>query len=406
MAATVSDVAKTNAPAAPHLGRNFGLGVLNGSLYTLAETLTDPTLVLTWFLSRLSASNVLIGLVLPLRDVGWFLPQLFIAHSLARLPKKMPAYSSAALVRALAWMMMALVVLTQREPSILIAAFFIPYIVNSFAGGWAGLPFMDIVAKTIPAERRGSYFGARLFVGGALGIAASLVVRYALSEKLGRTFPANVGQLVAIAAFFAVVALLSFTFVVEPPGEVIESASLSAHLGRAVKLPQRDNNFRLFLITRVSLMLAQMATPFFAVYASRELGAGPDMVGVYLAASTTASLLSNLVWSRISDWRGNRAVIRSAAGLGLAMALLAWLSAPIDRAFALTSVAPWLFALVFAMVGAFQSGTSVGGMSLLLDLAPPGDRAYTRCGPAVVTCHQPRQVTENGSAARSGSVSL
>jgi hypothetical protein len=375
LAAIVRDAAEVDAQAAPHLGRNFTLGVLNGSLYSLAETLTDPTLVLTWFLSRLSASNVLIGLVVPLRDVGWFLPQLFIAHSLARLPKKMPAYSSAALVRALAWAAMTLVVLTLREPSILIAAFFIPYVINSFAGGWAGLPFMDIVAKTIPAERRGSFFGARLFVSGALGIAASLVVRYALSEKLGRTFPANVGQLLAIGALFAVVALLSFTFVIEPPGEVVQSVSLSAHLGRAAKLPQRDNNFRLFLITRVSLMLAQMATPFFAVYASRELGAGPDMVAVYLAANTAASLLSNLAWSRISGWRGNRAVIRLAAGVGLAMALLAWLSAPIDRALALTSVAPWLFALVFAMVGAFQSGTSVGGMSLLLDLAPPSDRA-------------------------------
>jgi len=371
----VSGVSQAGAGTWPHLRRNFGLGVLNGALYTVAETLTDPVLVLTWFLARLSASNVLIGLVVPLRDVGWFLPQLFIAHSLARRPKKMPAYSAAALLRGLAWTTMAVVTLTLREPSVLIVAFFIPYVLNSFAGGWAGLPFMDIVAKTIPAERRGAFFGSRLFLGGALGIAGSVLVRSALGEQLGRAFPANVGQLIAIAALIAVVALLSFVFVIEPPGEVVETASLSSHLGRAVKLPRRDTNFRLFLITRVSLMLAQMATPFFAVYASRELGAGTDMVGVYLAASTAASVLSNLLWSRISYWRGDRAVIRWAAGLGLAMALLAWLSAPIDRAFALTAIAPWLFALVFALVGAFQSSTSVGGMSLLLEIAPPSDRA-------------------------------
>jgi MFS family permease len=179
----------------------------------------------------------------------------------------------------------------------------------------------------------------------------------------------------AIAALFAVVALFSFGLVIEPPGEVAEVSSLSVHLGRAAVIPRCDGNFRLFLTTRVMLMAAQMATPFFAVYASRELGAGPGMVGVYLAASTTASLFSNLVWSRLSDWSGNRAVIRLAAGLGLAMALLAWSSGPLDRILGLTSVAAWSFAAVFAILGAFQSGIAVGGMGLLLEIAPSNDRA-------------------------------
>jgi MFS family permease len=124
------------------------------------------------------------------------------------------------------------------------------------------------------------------------------------------------------------------------------------------------------------LMLAQMATPFFAVYASRELGAGPEMVGVYLAAGMATSVLSNLAWSRLSDQRGNRLVIQLAASLGLTMALLAWSAAPLDRALTVaTSGAVWLFAIVFALLGAFQSGIGLGGMSLLLEIAPGSDRA-------------------------------
>jgi len=372
---TSSRTTSGQASAQPHLRRNFAVGVVNGALYIVAESLIDPALVLTWFLARLSASNLLIGLVVPLRDAGWFLPQLLVAHYLARLPYKLPTYTAVSLLRSLAWLTLAIVTLTQRSPAVLIIGFFVPYVVNSLASGWAGLPFMDIVAKTIPAARRGSYFGTRLLVGGALSVAGSLIVRYALSEQLGRTFPANVGQLMALAALFAAVSLFSFRFVVEPPGEVSEVASLSAHLGRAANIPGRDRNFRLFLTTRVMLMAAQMATPFFAVYASRELGAGPEMVGVYLTANTTASLLSNLVWSRLSDWRGNRMVTRLAASLGLMMALLAWLSEPLDRAWGLTAVAAWLFAIVFALLGAFQSGISVGGMGLLLDIAPTRDRA-------------------------------
>ena len=368
-------VVSSRADSVLRLRRNFALGVVNGALYMLAESLIDPALVLTWFLARLSASNLLIGLVVPLRDVGWFLPQLFVAHYLARLPHKLPTYTAVSLIRGLAWLSMAIITLTQRDPAILITGFFVLYVANSLASGWAGLPFMDIVAKTIPVQRRGTYFGTRLLIGGALSVAGSLVVRYALSEQLGRTFPASVGQLMAMAALFAVTALLAFGFVVEPPGEVREVTSLSAHLGRAAGIPRRDRNFRSFLATRVMLMAAQMATPFFAVYASRELGAGPEMVGVYLAFNMTASLLSNLMWSRLSDWTGNRAVIRLAASLGLTMALVAWLSGPLDQTLGLTFIAAWLFTIVFFVLGAFQSGIAVGGMSLLLEIAPTGDRA-------------------------------
>ncbi len=359
-----------------HLRRNLALGVANGALYILAETLIDSALVLTWFLSRLSAPNVLIGLVVPLRDAGWFIPQLIAARYQSRLPYKLPTYSVMALVRGLAWLSMAVVMLTQRDPAILIAGFFIPYTVNSFASGVAGLPFMDIVAKTIPTRRLGTFFGARMFLGGALGIVGSLVVRLALSEKLGQAFPTNIGQLMAIAAVFAVCGLLAFMFVVEPPGKAEnEAVNLAAHLGRAASLPRQDRNFRLFLIARMALMLAQMGTPFFAIYASRELGAGAEMVSVYLASYTTTFLLSNLVWSRLSDRRGNRLVIWLGACLGLSMALLTWLAGPLNRALALGAHAPWLFVVVFALSGAFQSGNSLGGMSLLLELAPQQDRA-------------------------------
>jgi Major Facilitator Superfamily len=373
----VSIARKVEAPAAdPHLRRNYALGVINGSLYMLAESLIDPTLVLTWFLSRLSAPNVLIGLVVPLRDTGWFLPQLFLARQQARQPYKLPTYSVAALVRSIAWATMSVVVLTQRNPTVLIIGFFVPYVINSAAAGWGGLPFMDIVAKTIPVRQRGPYFSERMLIGGALGIAGSLVVRVALGEQLGRVFPANVGQLIAIAALFAVVSLFSFTFVIEPPGEVGDKvSSLMAHLDRAASLFRCDGNFRLFLSTRVMLMAAQMAAPFFAVYASRELGAGADMVSVYLAANTAASVISNLIWSRLSNRQGNRTVIRLAAGLGLSMTLLAWLAGPLDRVLAVGVAAPALFVVVFALSGAFQSGISVGGMSMLLEIAPSHERA-------------------------------
>jgi len=301
---------------------------------------------------------------------------LFVARTQSRLSYKRPIYAAAALVRSIAWAAMTLTLLTQRDPTALIVGFFVPYVVNSFAAGWAGLAFMDIVAKTISTRRRGTFFAVRMLTGGALGVAGSWVVGLALGERLGLPFPANVGQLMAIASFFAVASLLSFAFVREPPGEIsAESVGLWTYLTSAIRLLARDRNFFLFLSTRVVAMAAQMATPFLAVYATRELGAGAEMVSVYLAFNTAASLLSNLVWSRVSERRGNRAVLRLAVSLGLAMALLAWLTGPLHQSMTVAALGPWLFAVVFALSGAFGAGMGVGGMSLVLELAPPQERA-------------------------------
>ena len=68
----------------PHLRRNFALGLLNGAMFNFAEALMSVDTVLTWFVQRLGGSNFLIGLVGPMRDAGWFLPQLFMAHRLQR----------------------------------------------------------------------------------------------------------------------------------------------------------------------------------------------------------------------------------------------------------------------------------------------------------------------------------
>ena len=59
--------------------RNYWLGVANGFIYRGVETFTEPYVVLTYFVSLLTSSKFLIGLVAPIRLGGWFLPQLLIS---------------------------------------------------------------------------------------------------------------------------------------------------------------------------------------------------------------------------------------------------------------------------------------------------------------------------------------
>lgn len=368
------------APAAadPHLRRNFALGILNGAMFNFAEALMSVDTVLTWFVQRLGGSNFLVGLVGPMRDAGWFLPQLFMAHRLQREPLKMPIYRRMMIVRAVAWLgwTVAAFALAGSFPALL-AVFFVAYGINALASGVSGLSFMDIVAKTIPATRRGSYFGGRLFLGSVLGLAASGLVGVMVSENNPTPFPLNVAALFVVAWVAAVIGLFSFAFVKEPDGEVRdEGDTLTSHVRRAARLPRQNENLRYLLVARAVILLSYIAAPFYSVYSINVLHAPVSILGVYVGVRTIVSLLINPVWSRLSDRRGNKLVMQLATACGVAM--LAWaVFAPLvaEGAQADASVIAYLFVPVFALMGLYETGVGIGAVNLLLEIAPGNDRA-------------------------------
>jgi hypothetical protein len=79
-----------NFTAQRHLRRNFSFGVLNGVFFSLFGALLDPSLVLSWFVSQLTTSNFLIGLIMPIQNGGWFLPQLVMSGCLQSRREKSP----------------------------------------------------------------------------------------------------------------------------------------------------------------------------------------------------------------------------------------------------------------------------------------------------------------------------
>lgn len=369
---------QTISAEVPHLKRNFFLGVSNGALFNFAESLMSIDTVLPWFVQQLGGSNFLIGLVSPMRDAGWFLPQLYVSHRLQREPFKQPIYRRTAVIRTLAWLTwtVATFALLQNFGALLLV-FFVAYGVNALASGFAGLSFMDVVAKTIPARQRGSYFGGRLFFGGLLSLIAGVLVTVMLSQANPLPFPENVAVLFAVAWVAAVVGMVLFAFVVEPPGEVREEeVTLTSHVRRAARLPRHNENLRYLLIARVVLLLAYVATPFYGVYSINVLHAPASILGVYVGARTVVALAINPIWSRLSDRRGNKIVMRLATACGVAM--VAWaLFAPIiaQGIHVDSSVSAYLFVPVFALMGLYDTGVGIGAVNLTLEIAPGDDRA-------------------------------
>ncbi|MCS7177996.1 MAG: MFS transporter [Anaerolineae bacterium] len=353
--------------------RSFILGVVNGALFEFAERLIDPPLVLTWFVSRLTPSNLLVGLVAPLGDAGWSLPQVFISGLVQRMPRKMLSYTLAAVVRVASWLLLALAVGTVEDPSRLLVTFFVLYGVARLAAGLGGLGFFEVVAKTIPAQRRGRFFAWRMLTGGLLGLGAGGVTR----EVLNRCpFPHGHALLFGIYTAVIVPAMLAFILIREPPGTAYPRVpTLGQQLRQAGSFLRTNAVFRRYMGVRTALGLAGIALPFYGVYARNVLGAPEGMVGIYVAVRVAAGLIANLPWGLVSDRRGNRLVtlwlsLGHAFTAGLALVLVGWVAlfpSPDARW-------PYLAIPLFLLNGALAPASALVGANFLLELVPEAER--------------------------------
>ena len=368
----VEQVAGLSPEAALHASRNFRYGVWNGISVTLLDSLIAPSLVLAWFINRLGAPNVLVGLLPAILSGGWFLPQILVASRVQGRKFMMPQYRRVGVIRTITMGLIALcTVLLAPWPEVLLVVFFLLYTFYAFSAGFSGLPWLEIVGKVIAPRRRGSFFGMRNFWGGLLALAAAAPIGAVLSEQLlGLTFPYNFAFLFGVATLCVGFAMWAWSSIHEPAATVTAPpVSVRNLVRRGVQAFREDPDYRAFMVSRILISLATVADPFYVVYAKTHLGAPPATVGLYLGAITMSSLLSNFIWSPLSDRAGNRTLMVLTVGSVAsvpAMAMLVTLFAGIAPSEVLFTA----FALVFILSGLALGAARIINNNMLLTIAP------------------------------------
>jgi hypothetical protein len=282
--------------------------------------------------------------------------------------------------RTIAWLGLAAALWLIEDPSLLLISFFVLYVMARAAAGPAGLAFFDVVAKTIPVRRRGSFFTWRQFAGGLLALGGGWIVKTVLSHP-ALPFPRGNALLFLLYSFVMSVGLWIFVAIREPPGAAVrESVTLKQQFQRASKILRQDSVYRRYTIARIAIILAGTALPFYSVYAKSVLNAPEGMVGIYVTTRVAALLLSNLPWGWISDRRGNQLVMRLANMGNGATALMALALVGLVELLPPTSPAvtrgwlPYLPLPLFFLNGAIQPALMLIGNNFLLELAPEAER--------------------------------
>jgi len=331
------------ATESAYLRRNFLLGVLTGTFVNVGIAFFDPATVLPAFVSQLGGSAVLIGFVSALHGVGWFFPQVFASRLAETRQRLIYMYRAAASVRIAAFIgvMVIAFAIDPTHRVLFLGVFVVLLLVAHIAGGFAAIPFLEIISKTIPVTSRGRFFAMRRLIGGIFGIGAGVAVGLILNggsqsmligerwlrllegpaSALGLTgheFPQDFAIIFFLGAIFMALGMLTFFFAGEDPSPNAKSSSgFVTHLKSGIAVLRDNADYRRFYLVRICWQFTAMAFPFYVSFAYDKLGLPVNLVGLFLATWIGAGVFSNYAWGWMLDRFGNRVVLFVSALLSI-----------------------------------------------------------------------------------------
>ncbi|MFN3609512.1 MAG: MFS transporter [Hyphomonas sp.] len=355
---------------------NFARHVAALSASKVADGLVDPKLVLSWLLTVLGAPAAMIGLLVPIREAGALLPQLFTAGALRRMAQRKWAWAGAAIGQGAGALAIGLAAFT-LEGWAAGAAILGALGVLALCRSVASVTHKDVLGKTVAKSRRGTATGA----AGTVAAAAVLVFGGFLVVLPGHRMEVVLAGLCA-AGIAWIYAGFIFARIIESPGETEDGQStlkLAVHNLRVLK----DGQLQRFILTRGLLIATALAPPYMVSLAARQSGVEFEDafggLGLLVIASALAGLVSSYVWGRLADVSSRKVLALTALAAALSLGLTVLLS----RAGLLMAV--WALPVVlFGLMVAYQ-GVRIGRSTHLVDMATAETRAaYTALSNTVI----------------------
>lgn len=350
----IPDAACREAPG------NFLRMLAANALSKLADSLASAKTTLPWLLLGAGAPGWMAALLVPIRESGSMLPQLFIGAAVRGVALRKWIWAAAGLIQALCLAGLGAVALALDGAAAGWSVLAL-LVVFSLARGGCSIAYKDVQGKTIPKTRRGRLSGWTAAAAGALTMAIGLAL-----GALPADAPAGVyaGLLLGAALLWAGAAAI-FARVVEIEGATDGGADGWDEMRRHIALLRLDAPFRRFVIGRALAMGSGLAAPFYVALARDAIGDAVMLLGWLIALEGLAGLVSSPVWGRLAD-RSSRRVFAAAsalaAAISIAVALWAWLDPG-------RGASIWFYPLAFLGLGIAHAGVRLGRKTYLVDLA-------------------------------------
>jgi predicted MFS family arabinose efflux permease len=341
--------------------RNYLLHGIEGGIYMGGVALVDMVTILPRLVEVLGGGAWLIAYTPTLLSVGTALPGLFLAHRLERRLWFKPIVLVAGVFQRLPFLLAGLGLLLwgSDHPGLALGIVALAPLISGLACG-ATLPaWQELVAKTVPEERRASLWALRAIITTAMGFGAAGVLKLVMDRWPGTE---GYGTLFLLVFAATMVSFVLFSFLKEthlPVRRPGAEHSLASYLKSVPGLVRKDRELAYYLASRFIGGGFFIMVSFLSPYALKMLGKSDSFLAVLLAAQMAGGMAGNLAGGWLGDKRGGRLpTLMGHASLG-----------------ALCLAAPWAQseAAVVALYVLFGFGANINNVGLStfsLEMAP------------------------------------
>jgi len=297
-----------NPEVVKHFKRNFFANIMDAGFWFFGDSFVAAYTILPVFMSTLTDSPILIGMIPALEGAGWFLPQLFLAKYLEGQNRRLPLVMKLGIFDRLPYLLLALgaVLILKIDRNLAVVLFLFIYAIKVFSSGLVALPWQELIATVIPVSHRGRYWGYALILGKTMGMLGAAISGIMLTNI---AYPLNYAYMFLVGFICVAISYIFLTLNIEPEIER-QVPTENIKLWERIKIILvKDKNFAAFLVNRSFLFLSFMAMGFITVYGIQKF----DLPISYSAIFTGVMLISEVVgygiWGTIGDRDGYKRVI-------------------------------------------------------------------------------------------------
>lgn len=342
-----------------HIARSFLLICGSNIFSKLADLLANPKITLTWLMQAVGAPGFAISLLVPIRESGSMLPQLFMAAPVAARPRKAPLYQAGAAIQALAIAGMVFVALSVSGTA---AGWLIVALMALFSLGrcLCSLVSKAVLGKVIPKPLRGQTTGWSATIAGLTlcAVAVCLLLNGATQSQ----FTITVLLLTASACWGA--AMLVYGFIPESPEQSPTDEQQRRTLREHIDLLRTNTDLRKFVLVRALFMSSALIAPYYILLSGKD-SSTIRVLAALLLASGLAKLLSSVVWGRWSD-RSSRSTLMVS---GLMVFVLGATTVAVHQINPQLTGTLWLIPILYFGLEIAHQGVRVARKTYIVNLA-------------------------------------
>ncbi|MGB0664709.1 MAG: MFS transporter [Pontibacterium sp.] len=339
---------------------NAFLMTLSLVLSKVADTLASAKIVLPWLMATTGAPTFLISLLVPIRESGSMLPQLWLGAYIRLKPIRKRYLVIGAILQAF---MLAGLVLVAPNLTGMAAGIAIVVLTALFSLARAILSIAnkDVLGKTIPKQQRGRLSGT------AASIAGLLCGLVGVALMLGWVDQGGISYLLIMATVGFTLCGLTYGLIKEFAGATEGGVNAVEHAVKNLSLLKDDKHFARFVCVRALMVSSGLAAPYFVLMAHADSDSSLSSLGLLILVSGAASFVSGSIWGRLAD-RNSKSLMSLTAGLngivclaGAVLASAAWAGMGVEGTY--------FYLGLFFVVSVIHEGVRQARKTYIVDMA-------------------------------------